>query len=465
MSSTNSKPNQLLIAILKSQGKHNVIDLIKEQFGKTQLVPKDKPFTLIIPSDSATNKLSLESKSKLRYILKAHILMGNMEPAKIQSRFKSANNNHDFTFQFTSGGKTVMKDTNGNEFALVHVPKNKLPKTSANNFSVYKIISGMIDPKIKKKDGSKLSKHASVYGGADDRINHTRYRIHLGMINKFKLYLRSNCINPYTPAVAGLLKTLETNNKADECKKAAILMTNCTFSLFYILVQPFKTRGEHLISDESIELWKGMEYYPQDICKYFCDFVAKHAPGIYNNSSDLLQQANGLRQKFTLVNSYKEQLDEMYGSFNYDGKNLISVQEKCYYDELKFKLCNIFCSIIRNNSEDMLLLHLEFIENIFPCNDELSEAKFSDPSYKETLRRDELLAPVSIYKFVQSTDFLGLFYKPDVVRSFENITSNAAEINLEQKKVFNAEEYRRQVLAKDTEAIRQVWEYNKKIYC
>lgn len=466
MSSTNSKPNQLLIAILKSQGKHNVIDLIKDQFSKTAIIPKDKPFTLIIPTDNATNKLSLESKSKIKYVLKAHILMGNMEPSKTQSRFKSANGNHDIKFSYASAGKIMMKDTNDNEFTLVHIPKNKLPKTSANNFSVYKIISGAIHPKIKKGDSSKASKHAGIYGGADDRIHHHRLRIHLNVLNKFKSYLHdpTNCINPYTPSVAGLLKTLEANNKEDECKKAAILMTNCTFALFYTLVQPFKTRGDHLISDESIQQWGGMEYYPADICKYLCNFVQKHAPEIYSKSGDLLANANTLRSTFKFTENYGQQLNEMYGSFDYPGKDLINNSEKCYYDELKFKLCNIFCSIVKNNSEDVLYYNMNLIELLFPCNDELKESNFNDSGYQELLRRDELLAPGSIHKFVHSTDFLGLFYNPDQVMSFDNVTSNPKEISPDSKKVFNSEHYRSQVLTSDSGKIAAIYQYNRKIY-
>ena len=67
MSSTNSKPNQMLYAILKSQGKHNFIDLIKEHFNKSALINPSKPFTVLIPSDSAINRLSLEPKSKIKY--------------------------------------------------------------------------------------------------------------------------------------------------------------------------------------------------------------------------------------------------------------------------------------------------------------------------------------------------------------------------------------------------------------
>lgn len=468
MSSTNSKPNQMLFAILKSQGKHNFIDLIKEFYGKSSLVSGSKPFTVLIPTDSAINKISLEPKSKIKYIIKAHILQGNHESFKGQNvKCKTYTGNFDVTFAHHSGGKVVMKDNNGNEISALPVPKNKLPKIKDANFSVYKITSGCLNPKVVKSSGANKPVK-KIHGGADDRLNSLRLKIHHDVLNKFRSYLHNpnDCINPYAPAVAGLLKSMDVRGASDSCKRAAILMTNCSFGLFYILVQPFKTRGNHLIPDDVIQEWGGKEYYPADICKFFCDFASKHAPEIYNNQGGLLERVNQIRQSFQFNENYKQWLDNAYSTFQYPGSDVLTHQEKYYFDELKFKLCNVYCNITKTSGdfEDVLLYNMQIIELLFPCNDEVAESKFQDPSYQSLLNRDDLIAPGGIYKFVHSTDFMGLFINQDIVKTFDNIKSDASDIGPNNKNIYNAESYRCKVLAKDLDKIKSVYEYNKKLY-
>jgi len=469
MSSTNSKPNQMLYAILKSQGKHNFIDLIKEHFNKSALINPSKPFTVLIPSDSAINRLSLEPKSKIKYVIKSHILQGNHDAFKGRdTKHRTHTGNFDVVFAHHSGGKIIMKDSNGNEFSVTQVPKNKYPKSKENNFNIYRITSGCIDPKIKKNAAKKSSKRFAGGINNGDKLNTMRLKIHQNILGKFKAYLcdTENCINPYAPAVAGLLKSLELRGHEEECKKAALLMTNCSFALFYILVQPFKTRGDHLISDDAIQEWAGKDFYPEDICKFFCDFAQKHASEIYKNSQ-LLEQINTIRSTFKLNENYKEWLMNNYQSFEYPGHNIISPQEKYYFDEIKFKLCNIYCTLMRNSGdfEDVLLYNMQMIELLFPCNDELAESKFLDPSYKELLSREDLIAPGSIYKFVFSTDFMSLPFSKETVKSFDIIKSNPSEIGPNSSSVFDSEAYRCNMLTSEVGKIKSIYEYNKKLYC
>lgn len=469
MSSTNSKPNQMLYAILNNQKKFDLIALIRENLNKTALIPSGKPFTILIPTDSAINKLSMEPKSKLKYLIKSHIILSNVESFKGKdSKYKTATGNFDVKFSHNSNGKIIMMDTNGNEFAISPVAKTGTIKATNTEFSLYRITSGCINPKIKKASKSgKVSK--KIHGGLDQHLNFTRCKIHDMVLGKFKSYLRNpnDCINPYAPSVAGLLRMLEEGDHADLCKKVSLLMTHCSFALFYILLQPFKTQGDFVLPDSVIEKWMGMEYYPADICAYFCDFAKKYSPEIYKNEGELLDKINVLRADFQPNKPYKDWIMECYDNIDYPGKNLLTTHEKYYFDELKFKLCNIYCSIVKNagDFEEVLLYNIRLIELLFPCNDEMSESKFMDQSYQELLRREDLLAPGSIYKFVYSTDFLSLFVNPDIVKSYDSMTSDGSEINLDSKKIFNAEAGRMEIMSKDIPKIKAIHEYNKRIYC
>lgn len=469
MSSTNSNPDSVLVTVIKSQGKHGFLDLVKEITRKKSLIPKDKCVTLLLPTESALNKLSLESKRKIEYIIKSHMLVGDVTFDKSNNtKHKTLTGFMDVMFLKNANGKILMKDNDGNEFSLVPVPNNKIPNNKYIKH-VYKITTGYINPKIKQSNKvSKKSIKGGLNNNVNEQINHLRISIHNDMLSKFKSYLRNpdNCINPYGPAVAGLLQCMEVHKHETECKKAAMLMTNCSFGLFYILLQPFKTHGECLIPDEVIEKWGGMEYYPEDICKFFCKFVETHAPEIYNNE-ELFTQINNKRAEFKLTNDYNEWLISAYESIKYDNKDLMLPIDKYYYDELKCKLCNIFCNIMHNRRdfEDVLFYNLSILELTFPCNDAMDESKFLKPAYKEFLRRDELLAPGSIYKFIYSTDFLGLFFNPQMVQNFQNVTADPEEINLNNKKVFNSESYRCEYLVKDVPKIKKVYTYNRALYC
>lgn len=471
MSSTKSK-NKTLTSILRSAGAFLFADLIKSYFKGKSLINEDKPFTILIPYKKELDRLCLitNDDAYVKYIIKSHFIPQDIRNINVKNtKIKTRTDNYDLKFISSHGDKIKLEDSNKNVLEAKLVNPSKLHKIKKGvNYSVYQFQDKSA---IECNLAGKKHKPSKVKGGKpNESLNACRLEIHWCVLNKFKAYLhdRKNRINPYGPACAGLLNFLEYKEAKTECKLAAYLMTHCSFGLFYILVQPFKSEGNHFISNELIEEWAGMEYYPADICGYFCNFVAKHLPEVYNNQDNLLAQINQQRVQFNPSADYQKWLLDVYTEFNYPDsvKGLLKPEEKYFYDELKHRLCGIYCLITSNESnfENVLMYNMQLIELLFPCNKEMEESKFMGSDYKENLRREDLLIPGSIYKFVQSTDFLSMFIDLDRLRQYENITNNANDVNLNNKKIFNSENYRCEVMNLDKEKIAAVNKRNRILY-
>jgi len=474
MSSTKSK-NQAIFAILKSLNAFSFIDLVKSYYKSSSLIPEGKNFTIIIPSSKEIKRLSLitDDDSYVKYVIKSHFIPQDIQNVSAKNtKIKTRTNNYDLKIVSNSAGHLKLEDSNKNHVDLKLADLRRAAKLKNASYSVYHVQSGAIDCNHSAKK-NKLGKSKKIHGGLEHNgvINTLRSDIHDDVYNEFKMYLRdrNNCINPYSTACAGLLNVLDAGNHEAECKKVAYLMTHCSFALFYVLVQPFKTVGNYLIPDHIIAEWKGWKYYPEDICGYFCQFVERHLPNVYSNQGNLLEHANTIRTSFQPNSDYKSWLLDAYKNYPYPDNvvGLFTPEEKYFYDELKFKLCNIYCNMTRSerSNDQVLLYNISILETLLPCNDEMAEAKFIDPSYKEFITREELLAPGSVYKFVYSTDFLGMFVNLSIVGQFENITNNAKEITLNNKKVFNSEQFRCNVLNEDKDKIQVIANRNKSSYC
>lgn len=473
MSSTKSK-NQVIFTILKSLPAEDFRSLVREYFKTTSLIPEGKHFTILIPRPKEITRLGMmtDDKKYVKYIIKSHFIPQDIRTLTSKNaKIKTSTGNFDLTLISNSNGKIHLEDSNHNQINLTLANNRKTLNIKNVSYSVYYITSGTIECN-KKGIKTKVGKSKKVHGGSNVHgdINTCRLLIHKNLYSKFETYLcdRENCINPYGPSCAGLLRMLDVKGYDTECKKVAYLMTHCSFALFYILVQPFKTVGDYIIPDNIISEWGGKEYYPSDICGFYCNFVSKHLPDIYNNEN-LLNEINSIRLQFKPNLDYNEWLNAAYKEFKYPNSvaNLgFNPMEKYFYDELKFKLCNIYCNIMKheNNNSNVLLYNMQILELLFPCNDEMSEAKFTDPTYKEFITREELLAPGSIYKFVYSTDFLSMFISLDLIKKYENITNNSKDITLNNKKIFNSEQFRCDELNKDSAKIREIHDYNKSLY-
>lgn len=475
MSSTKSK-NQAIFAILKSLNAFPFLDLVKSYYKGTSLIPEGKNFTILIPSAKEIKRLSLitDDDSYVKYIIKSHFIPQDIQSVSAKNtKVKTRTNNYDLKVLSNASGRLQLEDTNKNHVDLKLADLRKAAKLKGVNYSVYQVQSGSIDCNHSAKKNKVGKKSKKIHGGLDNQgnLNMCRLDIHQQVYSKFKIYLhnRQECINPYGPACAGLLKVLEQGGHEHECKKVAYLMTHCSFALFYILVQPFKTVGNYLIPDDIITQWHGMEYYPADICGYFCQFVQKHLPNVYSNTGGLIEKINGIRSGFRPGADYTTWLMNAYKTFEYPDEivGLLTPEEKYFYDELTFKLCNIYCNVTRHESnfDNVLLYNMQMLELLFPCNDEMAEAKFIDPNYKEFVTREELLAPGSVYKFVFSTDFLSMFVNLDILKQYEHITDKSSDITLNNTKIFNSEQFRCNVLNTDKEKIHAIHEYNKMLYC
>lgn len=473
MSSTKNSPNGNIHNILQKLNKLEFWNIINKNFKNEAILSPSKSFTIILPNALGIKKLSLLPKDKAKYIIKSHFILNNFTEFSAKNRnLKTANNTTDLVFKSSSGKNYMLEDCNGNPVTVTHISASGLPSFKTFNYSVFKIVNA------NEYINSYNAKSKAVSGGApnnnnngNDSINHCRLRYHLDALAEFKSFLfnQKNKINPYNPLCAGLLKYLDHNKHETECKKVALLLSNCSFGLFYILVQPFKTRGDPIISDEIIKNWCGMKYYPEDICKFYDNFAKKYAPEIYD-SSNILDQVNVIRNDFDLSGNYKDYILESYDKFLNnilpDGyKNLFTKEQKYYFDELKFKLCNIYCNMTQNSYDEFTLFYnMNMIELIFPCNDEIGEANFTNKTYEEFITRNELIAPTGIYKFVHSTDFLSVYYDQNILKTKDIITDNVNEITLDSKNVFNSELCRLHILEQDKEKIKCIYEYNKNCY-
>lgn len=89
--------------------------------------------------------------------------------------------------------------------------------------------------------------------------------------------------HPYAAAMVGLILHLR-EKFPDELKKIALLMDYDPVASFYVVVQPYKTKGEHLLTDNAIETWNGSHGFGK-VGKSYADLVEEATQEVLSDPS------------------------------------------------------------------------------------------------------------------------------------------------------------------------------------
>jgi hypothetical protein len=162
------------------------------------------------------------------------------------------------TMSRTGGGQVRLK----NGAVLTYLPDFQNTDTA----SIYQVVQGNL-PTDGEQVGDQLNVKSSDVSGSREYVNYRNFnrrkQLHYHLIEKYANFVykcckgERECINPYTRCVLSLLAHLKLkyDNQGDSnnlYNVAVSMMGHGPIATFYILVQPMRTRGGYIISDEDI---------------------------------------------------------------------------------------------------------------------------------------------------------------------------------------------------------------------
>lgn len=229
--------------------------------------------------------------------------------------------------------------------------------------------------------------------------------------------------NPYLGKVVGLLNFLKTTHPSVLTTVSPVLDYS-PFITFYLLLEPYKTSGEYLISDDILNEWKGHAGYASAVDDYLGFFPVE-------SSQSALARADSVRQKILGSGNLRKYPKAVTSPGVYpDAKKL-------WQDQFRYVMWLAMSEVLASpkySSADFSGL-IGSIRNNWPGNDYQSEAMLTALSESDVAPRTALFALTGLLK---STDFM---YCPSSPQDAESKWGGADEPVLDQNdwRVYSAD--------------------------
>jgi len=261
--------------------------------------------------------------------------------------------------------------------------------------------------------------------------------------------------NPYLAKMVSLLNYLDHNHKS-VLEKVVVFLDYDPLISFYLIVEPFKTKGELLIPDNILfgpNCWNCVDCYTDAVAEYL-KFFNKMAntkptadmPRVFCLRSDLNNEINTLREKYynnDNIFSAIEVFQKDYGNLvdnnkiNNIGpvlpkssKDALTLYKKIWQDEFRFKISSeVYALYMQHEFNEhnfitmFTTLHTQLVGNDYEKETMLTNIKELRDTVSKKSHALEYLV------FVKSSDFLYLPIHSDLV-GVNNGTTNPVDRNL-----------------------------------
>lgn len=263
-------------------------------------------------------------------------------------------------------------------------------------------------------------------GGGDYRGPNERARLADAVAAEYNLSAlqkRGNICNPYLAKVVSLLNYLRAEHPAVLEQIQPVLDYNPAVS-FYLLFEPYKTKGEHLIRDEILfgdNAWNCADAYGDAISEYLGFFTGRGGSAIAANNSAVVAGVDRVRRNITgrgfgrdLVNAVNGVYDSFAANNTIDGVNSVMSREahaaiaprKQWQDEFRFVVGEALGEVAARPYDPVSFCGIvDNIRTCWPGNDYVAErilSNIKDATTNVAPRQNLIL----LGKFVNSTDFL-----------------------------------------------------------
>lgn len=233
--------------------------------------------------------------------------------------------------------------------------------------------------------------------------------------------------NPYLAKVVSLLNYLKANHQ--EVFNTVLPMIDLDPGVtFYLLLEPFKTRGEYLIQDAILfgsSAWNGGEVYTNAVEEFKKFFAAQEGTALCcTDRAGLMSKIDSIRQQCTKMSQAPAVVTQAYEElatrntiggvgpvYPESTKAALQNGKKLWQDEFRFIVANKFCDIRRQIYEmDGAAAFRKLVSDLrstWPGNDYKGELHICCEAniQKNVAFRAEYQ---QIAKFMNSTDFLYL---------------------------------------------------------
>lgn len=242
----------------------------------------------------------------------------------------------------------------------------------------------------------------------------------------------------YAEAVCSLLKHLKSKSSTDYYR-ALLVFDYCCPVTFYLLVEPYKTSGEHFLSDTALSGWTPQFGLIAGVKAELTKMLNQDLPaagGVAGGDPSRVYQAvQGVRgsvsaiDKVGLPNVIRKTYDQLaqnkIGGLGGIYSAALKPEEVCrklWQDEFRFQMASQFLCLEVNWSVDDFATLLNHMVKMMPGNNYTAESRLSDANYWKCKINPQEEFNNTTLAFFSSTDFLYVVIPPAKLSSMAAFT-------------------------------------------